>query len=430
MSIGPKETTEAIALYTRSLDCVHCGLCLPTCPTYRETGRESSSPRGRIYLARGVAEGKLALSDAVAEEMYLCLGCRACETACPSGVRFGSLLEQMRAEVERVGLRRGPAKRIESFLLRHVVPHPRRLRAAISVVRAIQAVRLDALALRLAPAGLRERIALAPRVPHARDRAPLPRLVRAHGERRGRVGFFVGCIMPELFGDVNHATVRVLARNGFDVVVAEGQGCCGALHAHAGDRETAKRLAARNVAAFAAAGVDVVISNAAGCGAALREVGEWLPATGDVLARRVRDVSEFLDAEGLRPPPTPFPRRVCYDDPCHLLHGQRVEAAPRRLLRQIPGLVLVAHDDSAACCGAAGIYNLTHPEMSRAVLARKMRSLASADPDVIATGNPGCMMQLRAGVVEHGLRAEVLHPVTLMDRAYGGGRSVGEPPYL
>jgi glycolate oxidase iron-sulfur subunit len=415
-----RDAREAVELYTKSLDCVHCGLCLPTCPTYRETGRETSSPRGRIYLMRGVAEEKIPLSETVADEMYLCLGCRACETACPSGVQFGTLLEGMRAEVERRGLRRGLAKRLETLALRGVVPHPKRLRALVSLLGLAQRLRLDQLMLRLAPARLRERAALVPRVPSAVERAALPALVPAQGERRGRVGLFVGCIMPELFGDVNRATVRVLARNGFDVVMAQGQGCCGALHAHAGDAETARALAQRNVAAFEAADVEAVVVNSAGCGAALREVGHWLPATGDLLARKVRDVSEFLDAVGLRRPEARIDARVCYDDPCHLVHGQRVQDAPRRLLAQIPGLVLVPHDDAASCCGAAGIYNLTHPEMSGAVLERKMKALAAADPDVIATGNPGCIMQIRGGVARHRMRAQVLHPIELLDRAYGG----------
>jgi glycolate oxidase iron-sulfur subunit len=420
----------AVEIHTKSLDCVHCGLCLPVCPTYRETGRETSSPRGRAYLARGVAEGKIPLTEAVADEMYLCLGCRACETACPSGVRFGALLEAMRAEVEKQGLRRGLAKRLETLALRGVVPHPRRLRALVSLLGLAQRSGLDRLALLLAPHRFRERAALLPRVPSRADREPLPALVPAQGERRGRVGFFVGCIMPEIFGDVNHATVRVLSRNGFDVVVAPGQGCCGALHAHAGDIETAHALARRNVAAFEAADVDVVVVNSAGCGASLRDVGHWLPATGDLLAHKVRDVSEFLDAAGLRPPRGRVEARVCYDDPCHLVHGQRVQEAPRRLLAQIPGLTLLPHDDPTACCGAAGIYNLTHPEMSSAVLARKMQALAAADPEVIASGNPGCILQLRAGVAKHGLRAQVLHPIELLDRAFGGGASSGHPPYL
>ncbi|MCC6640045.1 MAG: (Fe-S)-binding protein [Deltaproteobacteria bacterium] len=432
MSQGPSApgTLEATRILTKSLDCVHCGLCLPVCPTYRETGREMSSPRGRVYLARGVAEGSIAFDDVVADEMGLCLGCRACETACPSGVQFGALLDEMRAEVERRGLRGGLAKRIETLALRGIVPHPARLRALVSLLGLAQRLGLDRPLLRLAPAALRERAALLPRVPSKADRAPLPALVPAVGDKRGRVGFFVGCIMPELFGDVSHATVRVLARNGFDVVVAPGQGCCGALHAHAGDSERANELARRNVTAFDAAGVDMVVVDSAGCGAALRDAGRWLPGTGERLAATVRDVSELLDAAGLRSPPGRIDARVCYDDPCHLVHGQGVYEAPRRLLEQIVGVRLVSHEDPTACCGAAGIYNLTHPAMSSAVLGHKMRALAAVDPDVIASGNPGCIMQLRAGVARFGLRAQVVHPVELLDRAYGGPSRAPDAPYL
>jgi Fe-S oxidoreductase len=406
------------AVYRRSLDCIHCGLCLESCPTYRETGREISSPRGRVYLLRGVAEGKLPLSAAVADEAYLCLDCRSCETACPSGVDVGAMIELARAEVEAAGLRSGWPKRLEGWALNGLLPHRRRLRAAVGLLAAVQRLRLDRLAARFLPRALRDAQALLPPVPKRRERRRLPAIVPAEGERRGRVGFFVGCVMPELFGGVNAASVRVLARNGFDVVVPRAQGCCGALHVHAGDFETARGLARRNIAAFAAAEVDAVVVNAAGCGAAMRGAGHWLPDEGDAFAARVRDVAEFLDAEGLRLPHGRVDATVCYDDPCHLAHGQGVVEAPRRLLEQIPGLVLATHDDPAGCCGAAGIYNLTHAEMSQAVLARKLDSLAAADPDVIATGNPGCLMQLRAGVRGRGLRARIVHPIELLDEAY------------
>jgi glycolate oxidase iron-sulfur subunit len=224
--------------------------------------------------------------------------------------------------------------------------------------------------------------------------------------------------MPEFFGAVNAATARVLAANGFDVVVPRTQGCCGALHAHAGDPGFAADLARRNVEAFAAADVDAIVVNSAGCGAAMRETGHTLSGVGEPFAAAVRDVCEFLDAAGLRPPPGRVEGRVCYDDPCHLVHGQGVRDAPRRLLGQISGLELVSHDDPTSCCGAAGIYNLTHREMSRAVLDRKMQALAAADPEWIASGNPGCLMQLRSGAEAIGLRARVVHPVELLDRAY------------
>jgi Fe-S oxidoreductase len=390
---------------------------LSSCPTYLETGRETSSPRGRVYLMRGVAEGKIALGDVVAEEAYLCLGCRACETACPSGVQYGALLEQTRAAIEDAGLRRGPAKAIEQFALRHVVPNPRVLSALLSLLGAAQALRLDALVAPLLPARLRELRALLPRVPPRASRKRLPALTTAQGARRGRVALLEGCIMPELFGAVNAATVRVLARAGFDVLVPERQGCCGALHAHAGEIEAARALARNNLSAFSLSDVDAVVTNSAGCGAALRDQGHWLPGEGEPLAAKVRDVCELLDAAGSLALTRRVEGTVCYDDPCHLAHGQRVVEAPRRLLGAIPGLRLIPHDDPASCCGAAGIYNLTHPEMSRAVLARKLASLAAADPDWIATGNPGCLMQLGAGAEQRGLRARVVHPIELLDRA-------------
>jgi glycolate oxidase iron-sulfur subunit len=405
-------------IFQKSLDCVHCGLCLQSCPTYRETGREISSPRGRVYLMRGVAEGRIPLAEAVAEEAYLCLGCRACETACPSGVEFGAMLELTRAAVEDAGLRRGPARWLERIALRGVLARPRRLGLLFDLLSLAQRLRLDRLALALAPRSLRELGGLLPQVPPKRDRRPLPERIPAVGEQRGRVGFLVGCVMQELFGPINADTVDVLAHNGFEVVLPRDQGCCGALHAHAGDESFAHALARRNAAAFARAGVREVVVDSAGCGAAMRDARRWLGAEGEALAAGAIDVSAFLAREGLRRIPGRIQARVCYDDPCHLVHGQKVSEAPRRLLEQIPGLTLVPHDDPTSCCGAAGIYNLTHREMSQAVLERKLRSLAAADPDLIATGNPGCLMQLRSGAARAGLRAEVVHPIELLARAY------------
>lgn len=406
------------SIYEKSLDCVHCGLCLPTCPTYIETGREGSSPRGRIYLLRAVAEGRTPLSDAVAEESYLCLGCRACETACPSGVRFGSMVELARAGVEQEGLRDGVAKRVERFALRALVPHRGRLWWAVTLLAFAQRLGLDRFVLPLLPAALRELHGALPKIPPAAERAALAEFHPAIGSKRGRVALFVGCVMPELFGAVNAATVRVLQHNGYEVVVPPAQGCCGALHAHAGDLDFARGIARRNLSAFADAEVDCVVVNSAGCGAALRELEEWLPGEGDALASRVRDICEFLDEVGLRAPAGAIEASVCYDDPCHLVHAQGVAAAPRALLAKIPGLEVRAHADPGLCCGAAGIYNLTHREMSQAVLARKIQALGAADPDYVATGNPGCLMQIAGGAERAGLRAQVVHPVELLDRAY------------
>jgi len=415
----------AQAVYAKSLDCVHCGLCLTACPTYLATGSEVSSPRGRIYLLRGVAEGKIPLGPLVAEEAQLCLGCRACESACPSGVEFGAMIDQARYAVRRAGLRRGLAFRIEGWLLRGVVPRPRRLHWVVNLLALVQQLGLDRLLLPLLPRALREAHALLPEIPERQERAPLPRHTPAEGERRGRVAFFTGCVAAELLPEVNRATLRVLARNGFEVVVPREQTCCGALHAHAGDLDAAREQARRNAAVLGEGPFDAVVVNSAGCGAALREAPAWIGEVGESMAARVRDVAEFLDEVGLRAAssrvpaagPASAPLRVCYDDPCHLIHAQGIAAAPRRLLSQIPGLELVDHHEPGSCCGAAGIYNITHPAMSRAVLDRKMEFLEAADPDVIATGNPGCIMQLRQGVRERGMRARVCHPVELLDEA-------------
>jgi glycolate oxidase iron-sulfur subunit len=390
------------SVYPGTLDCVHCGLCLPSCPTYRETGRETSSPRGRIYLMRGVAEGRIPLGEAVADEAYLCLGCRACETACPSGVRFGALLEETRSAVERAGLREGPERRVERFAMRQVLPHRGRLGLAVRALRMLQRTGVGRLA-GLLPRRLADAWQLLPEIPPARARRRLPRLIPAKGHKRGRVALFEGCLMPELFGPVNAATAQVLAKNGFEVVVPESQGCCGALHRHAGDPDFADSLAARNASAFE--GADAIVVNSAGCGAVLRE---------GPLASRIRDVCELLDAEGLVAAPPRREGTLCYDDPCHLVHAQGVADAPRRLLEQVPGLTLLTHDDPTSCCGAAGIYNLTHPEMSRTVRDRKMKALAAADPDWIASGNPGCLMQLSAGARALAMRAQVIHPIELL----------------
>lgn len=406
------------AVYTKSLDCVHCGLCLTSCPTYLATGRETSSPRGRIYLMRGVAEGRVEAGELLAEEAYLCLGCRACETACPSGVEYGAMLELTRDAVDAAGLRSFWQRAIERVALRAVIPRRRILHAAFDLIGLAQRIRLDAIVARLLPRRLREARALLPQIPPRAERVALPEVTPAQGEMRGRVAFFVGCVMPELFGDVNRATLRVLAANGFEVVVPRGQGCCGALQAHSGDLASARKLARKNLSAFRSRDFDAVILNSAGCGAAMRDCEHWLPGEGAALASRVRDVCEFLDEAGLRRPPRRVEARVCYDDPCHLVHGQRVSDAPRRLLRQVIGVEVVPHGEPFACCGAAGIYNITQPEMSRQVLERKLDSLEKADPDLIVSGNPGCMMQLAAGVRSRGLRARVAHPVELLDAGY------------
>ena len=414
-------------VHRASLDCVHCGLCLQACPTYRATGRETASPRGRIYLMRGHAERRLVEPALLEEEAFVCLGCRACETACPSGVRYGEMLEQARSIVRDAEKGFHPAHAIERFALRQIVPRRLRLRIVVALLAAVQALGLDRLAEKILPARLRGMLALAPRIPPAAERRRMPRFTPAVGERRGSVALFEGCVMPELFGRVNDAARKVLARAGYDVVVPEAQGCCGALQAHSGDLAFATRLAHANTRAFADAleSVDAVVVTSAGCSAALRETEGWIGAPGAALAGGVRDVLEFLDEVDARLDLAPLPRRVCYDDPCHLVHAQGIAAAPRRLLEAIPGLELVPHRDAEACCGAAGIYNLTQPAMSRAVLAPKIDALVEAAPEVVATANPGCAMQLAAGLAERGLATSVVHPIELVEEASRPGRSPG-----
>lgn len=413
------------SVYRGTLDCVHCGMCLSSCPTYRVTGRENSSPRGRIYLMRGVAEGRIDLGAVVAEESYLCLGCLACETACPSGVPYRFMLEQTRSAVNQAGLHRGVATRLEKFLLRQVVARPGRLRFLVSLLGVVQRLGLDRLALPLMPASIRDAHALMPKVPRADERSPLPEFVAAQGERRGRVALFTGCVMSEIFGKVHRDTLTVLSQNGFDVVVPRTQQCCGALQAHAGDLDFAKGLAGRNVDVFSSLDVDAVVVNSAGCGSVMREAVDWLGEGAEGYASQVRDITEFLAEVGMRTPDGRVEARVCYDDPCHLLHGQGVSSAPREALRQVPGLELLEHAGANHCCGAAGVYNLTHPEMSRDVLDSKLDALEAVMPDMVATGNPGCIMQLQSGLRSRGLSVRVVHPVELLAAAYQGATREG-----
>ena len=399
--------------YAATLDCVHCGLCLPHCPTYQETGRESSSPRGRIYLMRGVAEDRIPLDELVVGEMSFCLACRACESACPAGVRYGHLVESMRAEIDARGVRSRVTRAFERLALRGVIARPDRLARLFALLRAYQRSGLQralratrALAL-VPPLARMERM-----LPELADPYRPPLVVPADGQRRGRVAFFAGCVMPEIFGAANAATVSVLARNGFEVEIPGGQVCCGALHAHAGDPATATELHAKNRAAFRLDSVSAVIVNSAGCGAALKD-------RGDDFARKVRDATEFLAEVGLRAKPRPLRLRVAYDDPCHLLHGQRVAAAPRALLGAIPELELFDLPGCRDCCGAAGIYNLTQPEMAAKLLARKVQAIVDTAPEVVTTGNPGCLLQIGGGVRAAGLEVEVIHPLELLARAYG-----------
>lgn len=408
------------------LDCVHCGLCLPSCPTYRVLGSEMDSPRGRIYLMRAYDEGRATITGSFVEHMFRCLDCRACESVCPSGVHFGHMMEEMRGEI----VEQQPAHWITRLMLKHVFPHPARFQLA---ARMLQLYSQSGLQEFLRSTGLLKRFA--PRMAAAEALMPdteiergvtLDSYYRAEGRKQGTVAFFTGCVMNSMLGSVNRASVRLLIAAGYDVIVPGDQICCGALANHAGLRETAREMARKNIAVFPIDQVDAIIINAAGCGAMLKEypllidgaVGARSATNGKTFSSKVKDIAEFLVSthifERLR---TPLQHRVGYDDPCHLIHGQGVKMQPRILLKAIPGIQFVEIEGADQCCGSAGIYNITQNELSMEILDRKMEKIQKANIEVLATGNPGCMFQFRYGAKRAGLNLEVVHPVELLARS-------------
>ncbi len=431
LALAVKEQEEGL------LNCVHCGFCLPACPTYRRLGDEADSPRGRLHLMRAVVEGRLdAGSDAFQRHIGRCLGCRACEPVCPSGVEYGNLLELAR----HVG---NEARRpsLTTRLLLRVFGTSWIARPAMLAARIVRASGLPALATRAprrllpraARLGLAMLAASAPvrvqpdRRPRRGDGSPGPAAasapVQPSGAARATVGLLTGCVQAGLFARVNDATVRVLEANGYSVVQVEGQGCCGALHAHAGDLEAARALARRNVKAFEAAGVDYLAMNASGCGAAMAEYGTLLAHDEELgerarsLANRVRDVSQLLAARG----PVPGGRlevSVAYDAPCHLVHAQGVADPPKAVMGAIPGARQVPLPKADECCGGAGIYGITHPRLGGWIGGDKVRSVLDTGAEVLVTGNPGCMMQIGAGLRLAASRMPVVHLVELLDESY------------
>jgi len=415
--------------------CIKCGFCLPKCPTYRETGLESASPRGRIHLMKLVAHGRLPAGEIV-EQLALCLGCRACETACPAGVKFGRLLEagreQTRSAQQNSQTTSWVGRTGERLFFSGILPHLKRLDLIVDLLWLYQVSGLQWLVrksrlLSFFSNALPNLELMLPTLPSPRLRRKLSAQTPAQGTERHRVGFLAGCVMRSVFAHINIATVRVLARHGCRVITPRDVGCCGALHAHHGDLAMARQFARQTIDKLDADNLEAVIVNSAGCGAMLKEYGQLLD--NDPLYRekawafsdKVRDISEFLAALPLDTPLATLPLRVAYDDPCHLLHGQGISREPRRMLQRIPGIELVPVPESDWCCGSAGTYNLTQPGMSQRLLDRKMHHLAAVEPDVIATGNPGCLLQLGWGVKRAGMRAEVVHPIELLDRAFRGG---------
>jgi glycolate oxidase iron-sulfur subunit len=412
----------------RLLGCVHCGFCLPACPTYVRLGDEADSPRGRLYLMRAVAEGRLdPAADAFQEHIDRCLGCRACESVCPSGVEYGLLLERARQEAASVR-GRGALTRVTLA----VFSAPTFLRIALTAARWLRNTGLPGLAARALPrsfSGAKLALGMLAATAPAKGvaRGPLDHhdggATPTRPEGRRTVALLHGCVQAGLFAHVNRATARTLSANGFEVVPAPGQRCCGALHAHAGDLETARTLARANLQAFEATDADFVAVNSAGCGATMKEYGHLLAEDSELaerarlLSTRTRDVSELLAEAGPRRG-APGSGRVAYDAPCHLLHGQGVDVAPLTVLEAIPGVEIVPTNSAAECCGGAGIYAMTHPELGGEIGRDKVTDVLSSGAAVVVTGNPGCIMQIGAELRARGSEIRVSHPVELLDESY------------
>jgi glycolate oxidase iron-sulfur subunit len=413
-------------LYADYARCVHCGLCLNHCPTYRLWGLEADSPRGRIRQMVLVDEGRLPLGDSFVQHIDQCLDCRACETACPSGVEYGKLVEAARAQIEQNYRRPLMSRTARSLVYRHLLPYPRRIAAAARLARFYQRSGLQTLARGtglLNLLGMADRERLMPRIEDHFFFSQLGRTFPAQGDRRARVALLAGCVAQVSFTSLQEATIRVLTANGCEVVVPAGQLCCGALPAHAGVRDVARDLARVNLGVFLREEFDAILTNAAGCGSTLKEYEHLFPADDPAheqaraFRAKMRDVTEFLDELGPVAPLGELRLRITYQDSCHLAHGQKVREAPRRLIRSVPGVELVEMRLADNCCGSAGVYNVTQTRASLDLLAEKMECARQTGADTIVTANPGCMLQLRAGAEIHGTGQQVLHVVELLDRA-------------
>jgi glycolate oxidase iron-sulfur subunit len=408
-------------------DCVHCGFCLPACPTYQLWGEEMDSPRGRIHLVTQLLDGA-ELTDAAAEHFDRCLGCMACMTACPSGVQYDRLIEAARvwteeardAALSATEITKPPARdRAAKAAIFALFPYPRRLRAAVGPLRIAQRTKLDRvligskLPVKISPT-LDAALRLAPPPAARTGSGRLPARVAAIGPRRAVVGMLTGCVQSVFFPQVNAATARVLAAEGCDVIIPRDQGCCGALSLHSGRRAEAAAFARQTIATFARAGVDVVVVNSAGCGSAMKEYDRLLPG-GDALGIKVRDFSEFLAELGPVAERHPLPVKAAYHDACHLGHAQRITQQPRDLLRAIPGLELVELADAGNCCGSAGVYNLLQPEPAAQLGARKADAVRAANAQLLISANPGCSLQITSALAERGEHIAIAHTAEVLD---------------
>jgi glycolate oxidase iron-sulfur subunit len=420
------------------LDCIHCGICLSACPTYLQLGLEAESPRGRILLIHAVQEHRVEVSSRTFQKhMQLCLECRACESACPSGVRFSAMMDEARSEIYRSQPPAPGVRFLRWLVLGKIFPSRFLMHLTFRILRLYQRsgarrlVRSSGI-MRRFPARLAQMEKLLPDVPRSWRFRPAG--VRDTSGNPRKVSLFEGCIMPELFGPVHDATLRVLAHHGVAASLPARQACCGALHLHMGDLETARSLARRNIDAFEKDGAETIVVNAAGCGAMLKEYGHLLSEDAAYagrargFSRRVSDISEYLDAMGIDRNLAPLDWKITYDDPCHLLHAQKVRAAPRNLIRAIPGIQFVELRDADRCCGSAGVYNITQPEMAARILDEKVANIIRSGAQVVVTGNPGCSIQIQSGLREKNQTTRVMHPIELLDQAYRPGDSHGSKP--
>ena len=408
--------------------CVHCGLCLSACPTYVELNLETESPRGRIALMKAVKEGRLGISQRVASHWELCLQCRACEAVCPSGVPFGRIMESTRAQVLQLRKASWRLRLAMALFLRGVLPHPNRLRLAANAFRKYQRWGVQALVrksglLRMFPGNLAELEAGLPSFTQPFF-GPSPHIFPAQGQAKMVVGLLSGCVMPLAMGPTMEATVRVLNRNGCDVAVPVGQGCCGALNLHSGDSQMGRRMARHNIDVFLNAGVEKIVVASAGCGSAMKEYHELLKDDPQYSGKARRfstltvDITEFLLSLPFDPPKGTVNRHITYQDSCHLAHAQRITQPPRAILNSIPGLAFTEMENASQCCGAAGIYSITQREMARRLLESKMKLVAATGADIVATANPGCMMQLDVGLRLAGIPGRARHVVDILDESY------------
>ncbi|MGH7800153.1 MAG: glycolate oxidase subunit GlcF [Thermodesulfobacteriota bacterium] len=411
-------------------DCVHCGFCLSSCPTYLETGNELDSPRGRIYLMKSALEGRIPLGESLVKHLDLCLGCLACEPACPSGVRYGKLIESGRSQIERRFSRPFSEKFYRSFLF-SIFPYPKRLKLLLPFLLLYQATGINRLIrssriLHILSKKLTHMEEMLPSTKFSSIFSSLPEVTPAKGKGRYRVALLTGCAQSVLFPETNAATVRVLSQNGCEVFIPKNQGCCGALSLHSGRLSEARDFARSNVDIFEKYDVDAVIVNAAGCGSTMKEYGELLEndpyyaERGDKIRKKTKDVMEFLADIGLQGELKELKLKITYQDACHIAHAQRIKAHPRKVIMQIPGIEFVELPESDLCCGSAGIYNLTEPDMADKLLERKISKLKETGAQVLLAGNPGCLMQIGMGIKRYGLNIKTAHPIELLDWAYRG----------